>query len=188
MTPRAAPLDLASASLIQDGTKFKLVITTRGSYEPAKLKTRGRRVLCLDVSYGRPRATVGLCVGTLRGRLVLRRRPLGNSGPATRIAATVTRKAARLTATFTPVDAGLPFGTFRWSVRSRWDGGADALPRRGTITARARLLGDPGASARPRWTRGRRAPTRRCDGRHPDARARRCSSRRAMHRGPATRC
>ena len=74
MTPRAAPLDLASASLIQDGTRFKLVITTRGSYEPAKLKTRGRRVLCLDVSYGRPRETVGLCVGTLCGRLVLRRR------------------------------------------------------------------------------------------------------------------
>ena len=143
VTPRAAPLDLASASLSQDGTKLKLVITTRGTYEPAKLKTRGRRVLCVDLSYGRPREKVGLCVGTLRGRLVLRRRPLGRSGPATRISATVTRKAGTLTATFTPVDAGLPFGSLRWSVRSRWDGGADALPRRGTIAARARLLAGP---------------------------------------------
>jgi hypothetical protein len=59
------------------------------------------------------------------------------------IAARVTRKRTRLTAKFTPVDAGLPFGPFRWSVRSRWNDGADALPRRGTIAARARLLWEP---------------------------------------------
>ena len=142
-TPRAGPLDLASAALGQDGTKLKLVITTRGDYEPAKLGGHGRRVLCLDVAYGHPLERAGLCVGSFRGQLVLRRVPLDRSGPATRIAARVTRKRARLTAKFTPVDAGLPFGPFRWSVRSRWDGGADALPRRGTIAARARLLGEP---------------------------------------------
>ena len=142
-TPRAAPLDLASASLGQDGTRLRLVITTRGSYQPAALEDHGRRVLCLDLVYGQPREKFALCVGSSRGRLVLRRVPLGRSGPATLIAARVTRKRTRLTAKFTPVDAGLPFGAFRWSVRSHWDDGADALPRHGTIAARARLLGEP---------------------------------------------
>jgi hypothetical protein len=140
---RAAPLDLASASLGQDGTRLKLVITTRGSYEPAKLRGHGRRVLCLDLVYGHPREKAGLCVGSIRGRLILRRVALDRSGPATPIAATVTRRGTRLTARFTPVDAGLPFGPFRWAVRSRWDDGADALPRRGTIAARAGLLAEP---------------------------------------------
>ena len=73
-TPRAAPLDLASASLGQDGTKLKLVITTRGAYTPAKLTGHGRRVLCLDLVYGHPREKVGLCAGSFA-------RP---SGPAPR--------------------------------------------------------------------------------------------------------
>src|SRR4051794_30596077 len=143
VTPRAAPLDLASATLGQDGTRVRFVITTRGTYKPDKLAGHGRRVLCLDLVYGHPREQVGLCLGSSRGRLVLRRVPLDRSGPATPIAARVTRKGTRLTAKFTPVDAGLPFGPFRWSVRSRWDDGADALPTRGTIAARARLLGEP---------------------------------------------
>lgn len=116
----AGPLRLASASLAQDGTKFKLVITTRGAFK--------RVQLCLDLVYGHPREQARLCVRSDRGRLVLRRGPT--------IVATVTRRANRLTAKFTPVDAGLPFGPFRWSVRS----GADALPSR---AARARLLGGP---------------------------------------------
>jgi hypothetical protein len=70
---------------------------------------------------------------------VLRRVP----GPAGPIAATVALKGSRLVARFTPVDAGLPFGPFRWSIRSRWDGGADALPARGTRAGRARLLQGP---------------------------------------------
>src|SRR3954470_9201349 len=142
-TSRAAPLDIASASLGQDGTEIRLVITTRGGYRPAELKDHGRRVLCLDLVYGQPPEKAGLCVGSFRGQLVLRRVPLGRSGPATRIAPRATRKRTRLTARFTPVDAGLPFGPFRWSIRSRWDGGADALPSRGTIATRARLLREP---------------------------------------------
>jgi SGNH domain-containing protein len=152
-TSRAAPLDLASASLGQTGTKLKLVITTRGTFEPAKLTAHGPRVLCLDLVSGHPRETAGLCVASLRGRVVLRRVALARSGPVPPIAATVRRtpRSTRLTATFTPVDAGLPFGPFRWSVRSRWDAGADALPSRGTIAARARPLAEPrcfGAAAR----------------------------------------
>jgi hypothetical protein len=138
-TPRAAPLDLASASLVQDGTKLKLVLRTRGRYDAAKLRPRGRRVLCLDLVY-RHRKTA-LCVADARGRLVLRRVP--PAGPVTPVAATVAQDATRLTARFTPADVGLPFGSFRWSVRSRWGDGADVLPRRGTIAARARVLAGP---------------------------------------------
>ncbi len=141
--PRAAPLDIASAALGQDGTKFKLVLRTRGTYHPAELSSRGRRTLCLDVVYGHPREEAGLCVRSIHGRLVLRRVPLDRSRPATPVAASVSLKGTRLTTKFTPVDAGLPFGPFRWSVRSRWGAGADALPRRGTFAARARLLAEP---------------------------------------------
>ncbi|WP_028064026.1 SGNH hydrolase domain-containing protein [Solirubrobacter soli] len=146
-TPRAAPLDLASAALGQDGTKLKLVIRTRGVYDPAELTTRGRRVLCLDLAYGQPRQKAELCVRRFRGRLVLSR------VASTPVAGTVTLKGTRLTAKFTPVDAELPFGAFRWSVRSRWGDGSDALPRRGTFAARARLLAEPrcfGAAAQAR--------------------------------------
>jgi len=140
---RAAPLDLASASLGQDGTKLKFVVTTHGAHLPARRMGHERRLLCLDLRSAHPRKTVGLCVGHVRGRLVLRRVPLDRSGPATPVAATVTVKGTTLTATFTPADARLPFGPFRWSVRSRWDDDADALPSRGTIAAYARLLGGP---------------------------------------------
>lgn len=138
-TPQAAPLDLASASLGQDGTKLKLTLTTRGTWQASKLKPSGRRLLCVDVTSGGTKT--GLCIGAFQDRLALRRVRAGQR--ATRIAATVTQKGTTLTAEFTPVDAGIPFGPFRWSVRSRWDGGSDALPRRGTFSGRARLLGVP---------------------------------------------
>jgi hypothetical protein len=134
---RAAPLQLVSASLVQRGTKLRLVVTTRGAYDPAKLGSHGRRVLCLDLE------RFSLCVGrSADGGLVLRRVGAGS------VSGTVTHRGRRLVASFTPADAGLPFGPFRWSVRSRWDGSADALPRR---AARARLLSEPkcfGAAAR----------------------------------------
>ena len=148
---RTEPLDLASASLGQDGTKLKVVITTRRPYNPAALRSRGRRTLCLDLVYGRSRERAGLCVRSWHGGLVLRRVLLGRSRPATAVDAGVTLKGRRLTVKFTPVDASLPFGAFRWSVRSRWGDVVDALPGRGTIAARARLLAEPpcfGAAAR----------------------------------------
>ena len=46
------------------------------------------------------------------------------------------------------MDAGLPFGRFKWSVVSTWDGGSDQI---GEVDARARLLAVPdcfGAAAR----------------------------------------
>src|SRR4051794_16198865 len=50
--PLAGPLDLASASLGQDGTQLQLRITTRGAWGPEQLDPEGSRALCLTLSSG----------------------------------------------------------------------------------------------------------------------------------------
>ena len=83
-----------------------------------------------------------------KGRPILRRVPLVPSGRPGRIAASVTQQGRTLKAAFTPVDVGLPFGPFKWSVKSLWNGAIDQLPE---IDARARLFAVPecfGAAAR----------------------------------------
>src|SRR4051812_33745332 len=63
---------------------------------------------------------------------------------------TVTRDGNALTATFTPANAGVPFGKFQWVVEApgaRW-------PATGALAGRARLLAQPkcfGAVARDPW-------------------------------------
>jgi hypothetical protein len=144
--PQAGPLDLASASLGQDGTELRLTIKTRGRWRPDQLDHRGPRVLCLTLAYGTSK--VALCVAASHGKPILRRVPLEPKGKAARIASTETVADGTFTAAFTPVDAGLPFGRFKWSVISTWDGGTDIL---GEVDARARLLAVPdcfGAAAR----------------------------------------
>jgi hypothetical protein len=145
--PQAGPLDLASASLGQDGTELELTVTTRGKWKPRQLDHRGSRGLCLTLTYGTSK--VALCVvGDADGSTILRRVPIEPPGGATRIASTETLDGSTFTARFTPVDAGLPFGRFKWSVVSTWDGGSDLI---GEFDARARLLNVPdcfGAAAR----------------------------------------
>jgi len=144
---QAGPLDLASASLGQDGTELQLTIRTRGEFKAKQLTPRGPRSLCLTLSYGTTK--VALCVtATSAGTPILRRVPLEPPGKATRIASTETLEDKTLTASFTPVDAGLPFGRLKWSVVSTWDGATDQI---GEVDARARLLAVPdcfGAAAR----------------------------------------
>jgi hypothetical protein len=145
--PQAGPLDLASASLGQDGTEIGLEITTRGQWKPKRLGHRGARSLCLKLRY--ENTTVALCVAaTSRGTPILRRVPLDPPGKATRIASTESLDGTTFTAAFTPADAGLPYGRLKWSVTSAWDAGSDTI---GEIEARARLLNVPhcfGAAAR----------------------------------------
>ena len=146
--PQAGPLDIESASLGQDGTELHLTVKTRGAWQPEQLEHRGPRTLCLTLSYGSSK--VALCVAsTSRGSPILRRVPLDPPGKVTRIVSTETlEKDGTFTAAFTPADAGLPYGRFKWSVSSTWDGGADQLPQ---VDARARLLAVPdcfGAAAR----------------------------------------
>ena len=52
----------------------------------------------------------------------------------------MTHEGRTLKAAFTPADVGLPFGPFKWSVVSLWNGGIDQLPE---IEARARLFAVP---------------------------------------------
>jgi hypothetical protein len=143
----AGPLDLVSASLGQDGTELELTVTTRAALKPARLDERGPRSLCLTLTYGTTK--VALCVAASDdGATILRRVPLEPAGQATRIASTEALTGATFKARFSPVDAGLPFGRFKWSVNSTWDGGADQI---GEFDARARLLNVPdcfGAAAR----------------------------------------
>src|SRR3954451_22191200 len=129
----------ASASLRQQGTELRLRVTSRTA------ASGGRRALCLRVDYGRPPTRIALC---LDRRLVLRRVVLGQRGRGVRVAGTVTRDGATVTALFTPVNAGIPFGRFRWSVGTRE---AIARPQKRMRWARARLLAEPrcfGAAAR----------------------------------------
>ncbi len=137
--PQSGPLDIASASLGQDGTELQLEITTRGGpWEPSQLHHRGPNALCLTLTYGSTRTA--LCVAGAKGRPILRRVPLMPSGRPSRIAASVTQQGGTLKAAFTPVDVGLPFGPFKWSVMSLWNGAIDQLPE---IDARARLFAVP---------------------------------------------
>ena len=125
-SPQAGPVDLASASLGQDGTELLLKITTRG---PVDLRRLGRaRSLCVRLE------RVRLCFGSERGHPVLRR-------AGVRIAAEVAQDGpSAVSAAFSPVDAGLRYGPFRWSVGSRWDNGGDRL---GPFDGRAELLAVP---------------------------------------------
>src|SRR3954452_2191174 len=101
-SPQAGPLDLASASLGQDGTELQLKITTRGAFDARRLG--GKRLLCVRLE------KVRLCVSGENGHPVLRR-------AGARIAAEVAQEApTTVSAAFSPVDAGLAFGPFRWSV------------------------------------------------------------------------
>ena len=146
-SPQAGPLDLASASLDQQGTELQLEITTRGgAWKPSQLDHRGPRTLCLTLAYGTTRTA--LCLAGPKGRAILRRVPLTPAGRPARVAATVTHEGRTLKAAFTPADVGLPFGPFKWSVVTSWNGGVDQLPE---VEARARLFAVPecfGAAAR----------------------------------------
>ena len=114
------PLIVASASLHQQGTELRLKVRTRAP----------SRALCLRVQYRRTR--IALCVGGSDQRLSLRRVVHGRSA---HVAGTVKQHGTRITAAFTPVNAGIPFGRFRWSVQ----GAASTRMRSG----RARLLAEP---------------------------------------------
>ena len=107
--PQSGPLDIASASLGQDGTELQLEITTRGGpWETSQLHHRGPSALCLTLTYGTTRTA--LCVAGAKGKPILRRVPLMPSGRPGRIPASVTQQGGTLKAAFTPVDVGLPFG------------------------------------------------------------------------------
>ena len=164
----AGPLDLDSASLVQRGPDLALRVHTRGHWTPRELDAEPGRSLCLVLYEGGGAASSNLCVtGRPRsGRSALRLSRLGSSGRvlSTRV---LTRGVHRpddrtLLATFTPADAALRVGAFRWQVSTSWTGadgcppaatpaaGAcrDLLPDRGTIAATVRPPTPVGCEAR----------------------------------------
>src|SRR5688572_5922705 len=135
VSPHAGPLDLASASLGQRGTKLELVVETRGRWRPEQLSHRGPRSLCLMLAYGE---FAKLCVAGVNGRPILRRTPLDAAGkatgPSTRVSADLSLENGRtLSAAITPLAAGLPLARFDWSLETRWTTGADRLPVVGAL-------------------------------------------------------
>jgi hypothetical protein len=160
------PLDLASVALGQQGTMFQLTLVTHRSWEAARLAAKGKRSLCVTLSYGSPsRPRSQLCVASRASRPVLLRSKLDSGGAAvgeaTPVHAEVFRDNQRtLRASFTPLDADLPRGRFAWRVDARWPGApgcpsdtvcVDGIPDAGTFASRAWLLAEPpcfGAAAR----------------------------------------
>jgi SGNH domain (fused to AT3 domains) len=156
--PTSGPLDLASASLRQQGTRFELRIATRGAWQGARLSVRGPASLCLVLSYGRPvRPRSQACVVTARHRAFLRSATLdAHSTVAVPEATVVADGRHALIASFSPLDVGLPRGRFAWRIENRWAcpgpvACGDRVPQIGDVAARAVLLAEPrcfGAAAR----------------------------------------
>jgi peptidoglycan/xylan/chitin deacetylase (PgdA/CDA1 family) len=154
------PLDLAAASLRQDGTRLALTIRTRGEWAARALGSRPGRSLCLIAFQGGRRAYV--CAVATGNRVALTTTPAG--GGTAPLSATVTRSDLRgLVAVFAYRDAGLAVGRLRWTVTSTWtDAGACAagcnsrLPAQGTNGFEVHPPAPTGCAARAPWywTRG----------------------------------
>jgi hypothetical protein len=148
----AGPLDLRSASFGQRETLLRLELRTAQPFSAADLDG-GARSLCLVLTpSGAPGAPAELCVGASRGRAVVR---LGRRV----VAAFVERPNRRaMTVAFSPLAARLPYGAYRWQVRSRWTDAAacagactDLAPDAPSAPVDVRLLAEPwcfGAAAR----------------------------------------
>jgi peptidoglycan-N-acetylglucosamine deacetylase len=140
----AGPLDLAAATLRQDGRSLVFSVRTGDQWASRALTSRTGRSLCLLLLQG-PRRGFVCATATARGGPALTFTPAGGAtGP---LAAAIRRADLRsLEARFAPSAAGLREGRFAWVVTSTWSdsGGCgprrplcgDRLPDRGTIAAR----------------------------------------------------
>jgi peptidoglycan/xylan/chitin deacetylase (PgdA/CDA1 family) len=140
--PRS-PLDLASATLRQDGTSLVFTVRTRGEWASRAVTSRPGRSLCLTVLQ---RAARFVCASaTPAGRLALSVN--GPGGTPAPLAARIRRPDLRtLTARFAARAAGLSTGRVDWTVTSTWADSAgcatpvrgcnDRLPDRGAVSAR----------------------------------------------------
>ena len=113
----ASPLDLASATLRQDGTNLVFSVRTRGKWASRVMTSRPGRSLCLIVVEG-PRRFV-CATSTGRGRPALSVTRSGGSTAA--LSAKVDRPDLQtLDATFAASAVGLKPGRVRWVVTSTW--------------------------------------------------------------------
>jgi peptidoglycan/xylan/chitin deacetylase (PgdA/CDA1 family) len=138
------PLDLAAATLRQDGRSVVFSVRTRGQWASRAMTSRPGRSLCLLLLQG-PRRGFVCASATARGGPALTFTPAG--GVTAPLAAAIERSdLTSLTARFRASAVGLREGRFSWLVTSTWsDAGrcgpgrpacGDRLPDRGSIAAR----------------------------------------------------
>lgn len=118
----AVPID--SASLTQNGPRLVWRVLAGGPFTASSLAAVGQS-LCLAIARVKPAGSVGeLCARPTgaRSQLGLFFRhiaPTGSTGPARRVAATVTRpNADELTASFLPASVSVTYRPVRWQVLS----------------------------------------------------------------------
>jgi peptidoglycan-N-acetylglucosamine deacetylase len=159
-TAAGGPLELASASLRQDGLQLELTIRTRGEWAARALSARPGRSLCLVTFQGSRRRFV--CAVSAGSHLALTSTAPG--GPTARLRATIARRDLRtLSATFAYRDVGLAVGRARWAVTSTW---TDSGPCPGGCSSRLPASGSKPLTIEPPvptgcvarapwyWTRG----------------------------------
>jgi peptidoglycan-N-acetylglucosamine deacetylase len=163
-----SPLDLASATLRQDGTDLVLSVHTRGDWASRVLTSRRGRSLCLILFQG-PRRFV--CVSaTGRGRPSLTSTRAGGTTGA--LSATLDRPDLRtLNARFASSAVGLRPGTFSWIVTSTWTDSklcapgrpacGDRLPDTGNVAATLVPPTPTGCRARSPWSWSNASRSRR---------------------------
>ncbi|HVE68054.1 MAG TPA: polysaccharide deacetylase family protein [Solirubrobacteraceae bacterium] len=150
-----SPLDLASATLRQDGDDVVFTVRTGGQWASRVMTSRRGRSLCLIVVQDERRF---VCAGATptRGPALTVTAAGGAPGPLT---AAIERPDLRtLVARFAARDAGLAVGRFTWTVTTTWSDSAgcatprpecnDRLPDRGSVAARLRPPTPTGCAAR----------------------------------------
>lgn len=152
---RLSPLDLASATLRQDGNDLVFTVRTRGEWASRAMTSRPGRSLCLVLAQGARRFVCASASGTGGPALTVN---AAGSSPAP-LRASIDRPDLRtLRARFGTDAVGLSVGAFSWTVTSTWSdstgcatpapGCNDRLPDRGSIAAQLRPPTPTGCIAR----------------------------------------
>jgi peptidoglycan-N-acetylglucosamine deacetylase len=149
-----SPLDLASATVHQDGTDLILSLRTRGDWASRVLTSRPGRSLCLILFQG-PRRFI-CASATARGRPSLTSTRAG--GTTSALSATIERPDLRsFTARFAASAVGLRTGRFSWIVTSTWADSKRCAPGRPVCGDRLPDTGNVAASLVPPTPTGCRA-------------------------------
>jgi peptidoglycan/xylan/chitin deacetylase (PgdA/CDA1 family) len=163
-----SPLDLASATVRQDGTELILSLRTRGDWASRALTSRRGRSLCLIIFQG-PRRFV-CASATSKGRPSLTFTRAGGTTGA--LSATIDRSSLHtFTARFAASAIGLRTGRFSWIVTSTWADSrscapgrppcGDRLPDTGNVAAKLVPPAPTGCRARAPWSWSNASRSRR---------------------------
>jgi peptidoglycan-N-acetylglucosamine deacetylase len=151
---RGSPLDLASATVRQDGTDLVMSLRTHGDWASRVLTSRRGRSLCLILFQG-PRRFV-CASATARGRPSLTSTRAGGTTGA--LSATIQRADLHtFTARFAASAVGLRTGKFSWVVTSTWVDSRRCAPGRPVCGDRLPDTGNVAASLAPPTPTGCRA-------------------------------